>query len=58
MTRKVLQFSKHSGRFIKEFNSITEAGRESNINYGSISQSCKGKLHSAGGYVWRYKSDF
>ena len=41
---------------IKEFISISEAGRQMNINTSNISMVCKGLRSKAGGYKWRYKS--
>ena len=49
----ILQFSK-SGEFIKEWSSVCEAGRQLGIQ--NICACCKGRLKSAGGYVWKYKN--
>lgn len=54
MSKKVLQFTK-SGEFIKEYPSINEVERHTNISHCSISECCSGKRKSAGGFVWRYK---
>lgn len=54
ISRAVLQFTKE-GDFIKEFISETEASRQTGIAIPSISYCLKGKLKSAGGYVWKYK---
>ena len=43
------------GHFIAEYPSISEAGRINNINISSVMYACKGKLHTAGGYQWRYE---
>ena len=50
----VLQYSK-DGEFIAEYNSALEAERKTGINNSNISQCCKGKRKSAGGYIWKYK---
>jgi len=50
----VLQFSKN-GVFIKKYKSAMEAHRELNINPSHITETCKNKRKSAGGYVWRYE---
>lgn len=50
----IIQFAK-SGEFIKEWQSAREAGRQLGIAQQSICQCCKGRLKSAGGFVWRYK---
>ena len=51
----ILQFSK-SGDFIKEWQSAREAQRKLGIAQQSISACCQGKLKSAGGYIWKYKT--
>ena len=48
----ILQFSK-DGTFIKEWPSMSEAGRQLGIAH--ICNCCKGRLKSAGGFVWKYK---
>lgn len=42
---------------IKDFNSIVEAAKETNINYTSILKVCQKKGHTAGGYRWSYIED-
>jgi len=49
--RVILQFSKVN-KFIKFYNSIRDAKIETNINYSNISECCKNKLKSAGGYIY------
>ena len=51
----VLQFSKDD-EFIAEYPSLMEAMEKTGCSQSSICQCCKGKLKSAGGYVWRYAS--
>lgn len=41
--------------FIKEFRSIREAAKETNINCSNIRRVIKGKQRSAGGYLWLLK---
>ena len=53
-TKPILQYTK-DGEFIKEWVSGTEASRVLGINNGHIVSCCKGKLKSAGGFVWRYR---
>ena len=48
----IIQLTK-SGEFIKEWPSLNEAARQLGIS--NICQCCKGRLKSAGGFVWRYK---
>ena len=52
--KPVIQFSKN-GEFIAEYPSVREAERQTGCNQSSICQCCKGKLKSAGGYIWTYK---
>lgn len=50
----VVQYTK-DGKLVNEFPSIQEASRSTGIANGSICWACKGKLLSAGGFVWNYK---
>lgn len=50
----VIQFSK-TGEFIAEYPSIKEAERCLGCNH--ICECCKGKQKTAGGYIWKYKSN-
>ena len=49
----ILQFTK-SGEFIKEWPSAWEACRQLGTSQGNICDCLKGRLKSAGGFVWRY----
>ena len=51
-TKKVYQYSKDN-KFIKEFDSITEASKLYNIPGTNISKCCSGKRKTAGGYIWK-----
>lgn len=52
--RQVAQYSRE-GQLIQVYNSITEAARATGQKSSSnISQVCKGKAQTAGGYIWRY----
>lgn len=42
------------GNFIKEFESVKQAGEELGINNTGISKCLKGHLKKSGGYVWKY----
>ena len=55
-SRQVLQYTK-SGLFLKEYQSIAEATRETGVQGTHIIQVCqmKPKHKSAGGFIWRYK---
>ena len=50
----VLQYRKDN-QFIKEWESASDAGTELRINNSCITQCCKGRQKSAGGYKWKYK---
>ena len=52
--KAVYQYSL-SGEYIDYFNSLTEAGDRVGVEVSSISGCCKGKLGSAGGFIWSYK---
>lgn len=51
--RRVNQYSL-DGTFIKTFESMKEAGRETGVRDGNISMCCNGKRHKTGGYIWRF----
>lgn len=51
--KTILQFSKDK-TFIKEWSSGKEAGETLKINKGDITQCCRGRLKSAGGFIWKY----
>jgi hypothetical protein len=55
LSKAVLQIDKRTGKVIQEFKSIMQAERETGINNSSICACCKGKLKTAGGFIWRYK---
>lgn len=50
--KKVRQYSRE-GEFIKEWDSMSEAGRRLNIPVANITHCCKGRIRHAGGYVWQ-----
>lgn len=52
--KKVYQYDL-SGVFIKEYKSLSEASRITNINFKDISACClKKRIKQAGGYIWSY----
>lgn len=55
LTKEVLQFSK-DGKFIKKFQSLSEAAREIGISHTAILNCCRQKPHckTAGGFIWKY----
>ena len=54
-SKPILQFDKNNN-FIKEYESITQANKETNIKCSNISLCCKGIKYrkTAGGFKWRY----
>lgn len=53
--KQVLQFTK-DWSFVKEYESLSEAFRQTGISIGNISSCCNGRYKSAGGFIWKYKS--
>ena len=53
-TKPIIQYTK-DGEFIREWTSAKESSRVLVIDNSHITACCKGKLKSAGGFVWRYK---
>jgi hypothetical protein len=51
LKKAVLQYSK-DGEFLAEYESMSEASRQTGIGIQEISFACSGKLFSAGGYFW------
>jgi len=51
LTKKVYQYDLN-GVFIKEWNSIKEAGETLNISRGNISKCSNGKMQYAGNFIW------
>lgn len=54
LTKPVLQFTKDNS-YIREWESIKEAGEKLDIARTGISLCCKGIQKSAGGFTWKYK---
>ena len=53
-SKPIVQYDK-SMNIITEYESLSEAARQTNINTQNISSVCLGKNKSAGGYIWKYK---
>lgn len=47
------QYNINSGKFIRSYESIAEAGRESGIGKASITNNVTGRSKSAGGFKWK-----
>ena len=52
ITKIILQYDL-KGNFIKEWESMAEARRQTNISH--ICCCCKGQRKTAGGFIWKYK---
>lgn len=53
--KAVLQFDK-DGNFIKEWDSQGAASRELKLQQSKISEVCRGKRKTTGGFIWKYKN--
>lgn len=54
--KSVFQYDKDMV-YINEYPSVRDAERKTNIARSNIIKCCKLKVKSAGGFIWRYKSD-
>jgi hypothetical protein len=54
--KPILQFD-IQGNFIKEWESLSLAGKITNINFKNISLTALHKRNSAGGFAWKYKEN-
>jgi hypothetical protein len=54
LAKKVYQYTKQ-GKFIREWDYMSQASKELNINKANIAETCNGNRKSAGGYVWKYE---
>ena len=52
--KKVIQINKDTKEIIKIYNSIIEASKELKIDDSSITNCCKGRYKTSGGYIWKY----
>lgn len=53
MSKRVSQYTL-DGVFIKEWPSISEAGRTLGISFSNIAACCREKRNRASGYIWKY----
>lgn len=53
---KIMQFDKNN-IFMKEYNSIREAEKETGICNATISKVCRGLGNTAGGYKWKFSNN-
>lgn len=52
----VCQYNKNN-KFIKEWENAKKAGKQLKVDATSINKVCRGKLKSAGDFIWKYKND-
>ena len=55
LRRKKVQQYTIEGEFINEFNSVSEASKQTGYNKTSIAKVCRRERKSSGGYHWKYK---
>lgn len=53
----VCQYNRQTGEYIRTFESMSQAAAVTGTDYRSISQVCKGKYKTAGGYKWKLKEE-
>ena len=56
-SKRVLQFTKE-GKFIAEYQNARIASEKYKVQDSLIYQCCKGKIKSACGYIWKYKTEY
>ena len=56
-SKQIAQYDKETHELIKIWDSMMDIERELGIAHQNVSKCCKGKLKSAGGYVWKYLED-
>lgn len=54
LKKGVYQIDKNTLEIIKQYSSITEAAKTTNICDSAICNSCKNKVRTAGGFIWKY----
>lgn len=54
LKKKVIQLTL-DGEYVSEYESMSEAERQTGINHRNISMVCSGKRKTAGGYKWILK---
>lgn len=54
-SKPVLQYD-FSGKFIKEFSSVSDAAEEIGVSLGTLSGALTGQQKTSKGYLWKYKN--
>jgi hypothetical protein len=55
LKKKIIQYDKNLNE-ISRFDSVKEAEKETSIKSPNICSCCKGKIKTAGGYIWKYSN--
>ena len=55
ISKQVIQYDLF-GNKIKEWDSIREAARNNRVSGCNISNCCKGRCKTSGGYIWKFKN--
>ena len=55
LAKRILQYNLN-GEFLKEHHSGVKAEKETGVNNSCISLVCHGKLKTAGGFIWKFKT--
>ena len=58
LAKPVLQIDKNTNFLVAEFPSINEVQRQLGINQSHISQCCRGKRNTVGGFKWAFKKGY
>lgn len=52
--KKVLQYDTN-GKLVGTYNSVTNASKSTGINISGISNCCRGKLKTSGGFIFKFE---
>ena len=55
--RRIVEKWSIDGKFIREYSSLELAGKEHNIDAVGITNCCRKRQKTAGGFVWKYKKN-
>lgn len=53
-SKRVYQYDSLTGVLIASYPSLMEAYRQTKVNFGHISECCRGLRPNAGGFIWKY----
>ena len=58
MSKAIVQLDKYNKKIINIFSSLKDAENQTNIPHQQISDACRGKQKTSGGYIWMYKDTY